>query len=1046
MSPDFNSSKLSAGSFIDSATGSFHDDLTVSDFDPENEAIMSTRQIKSTPDTLPELRASAKKYKNYRPESDFVINTSAIGRAFPDFTQGSEPPEPEAVGEVEDESISIEVGRGLKRGNGPVDDVPYEGLEDSILPRFKNNNAMASSPPVKKSSSSRHERRMASSLKKETHSRQATRSQKDNSQLPQASKTADYGSTRSRRTTEERRRPVAELHQQVADEEETSFADVADDGRPSTVTLTTKNTRFASGTNRVPAASGGLPTRFTSAESFAQQLNNDSSRPQARGNANSRVRSNNTLTGTATGTTTQQSWGLPNVEGLSELFSVYDGTPLAPRQSARRSSRFVSGANGAPTRKGPSHVPISEVPVPDDENAIYMSLKILQDKLHNLEHDNADKDKTIDDLQGKVRKLKDEKKERERNRRSDSALGLSDDREDNDSNGGPKRIRLESTVKVLENRLESASRKAAVSESLVQRLTKERDSYVQQLGATFTENEELQIENEELREEIQRLKDILSQTVSQKRSSRARANTQPEEVTSRSEAPTRSFNKRKEKRDTTEANRDTTQTRNTESQDNVDQVTDGIRSNTKSSKSNQASSKEGKKRRFRKVIVEEIYSSDESDPEPTKDGTKTRAKEQVSKVCHYEKPVEGPIPIDDAQNLTNISNIEDVFISQIQRRIEEERRNRRGDSRSKSENATKEITREITENTTKSKRAAKAMPKAGILRNRSRTRNEKRSQMVDMDDSSDGGFVDQIGATINEDEMNDHTEMTSGNKRQNHTQDSVVSNARRRRHAAAEMTSAFLLPDLTMKVPSGTDELPEFSPRVQHVLDTLLPKHDTDNCTVCKNLVPHKDCKSKDATEKSINLPRLVPVSERMPEPGPYEEEPTIRPSQPPTDALESVLKSLQDELSHLRIKKAAKDVEYHKLDVSLGWRRRKAMEEELYKLIKAIEGKSDQIYRLYDVLEGLKKSGREINDEEVDNTLENIGIDPARMRGLHSNIETGRGEASKGRGIRSLPADVRDKAFLDAALAGLDQDDDLPWDGIEDTIETTRRTAMSAH
>src|ERR1700722_16235083 len=90
MSRDLNKTNHSCAS----STGSHHgtvSDSTVSDFDPENEAVMSTRQLDlNLSQRLPALRDTAKKYGRWNGgrQQDFAINTSAIGRAFPDFSQG----------------------------------------------------------------------------------------------------------------------------------------------------------------------------------------------------------------------------------------------------------------------------------------------------------------------------------------------------------------------------------------------------------------------------------------------------------------------------------------------------------------------------------------------------------------------------------------------------------------------------------------------------------------------------------------------------------------------------------------------------------------------------------------------------------------------------------------------------------------------------------------------------------------------------------------------------------------------------------------------
>ncbi|CZT11614.1 hypothetical protein WAI453_004646 [Rhynchosporium graminicola] len=70
------------------------DSTRSTDFDPErDEALVSTQRMDfdvSISQKLPQLRETARKYGQWQPRKaeDFKINTSAIGRAFPDFTQG----------------------------------------------------------------------------------------------------------------------------------------------------------------------------------------------------------------------------------------------------------------------------------------------------------------------------------------------------------------------------------------------------------------------------------------------------------------------------------------------------------------------------------------------------------------------------------------------------------------------------------------------------------------------------------------------------------------------------------------------------------------------------------------------------------------------------------------------------------------------------------------------------------------------------------------------------------------------------------------------
>lgn len=85
------------GTVSTSSIGSRHgtvsgDSTRSTDFDPErDEALMSTQRMDfDVSQKLPQIRDTARKYGRWAPRKteDFKINTSAIGRAFPDFTQG----------------------------------------------------------------------------------------------------------------------------------------------------------------------------------------------------------------------------------------------------------------------------------------------------------------------------------------------------------------------------------------------------------------------------------------------------------------------------------------------------------------------------------------------------------------------------------------------------------------------------------------------------------------------------------------------------------------------------------------------------------------------------------------------------------------------------------------------------------------------------------------------------------------------------------------------------------------------------------------------
>jgi hypothetical protein len=94
----------------------------------------------------------------------------------------------------------------------------------------------------------------------------------------------------------------------------------------------------------------------------------------------------------------------------------------------------------------------------------------------------------------------------------------------------------------------------------------------------------------------------------------------------------------------------------------------------------------------------------------------------------------------------------------------------------------------------------------------------------------------------------------------------------------------------------------------------------------------------------------------------------------------------------------------------------------KIEKLLKDIDLKADQIYALYDVLEGQKQNGHEMTEQEMEVTLQSIGIDTAAT---------------------TRAADVTattDKSSHKNNDTDLEDDEELPWEGIESTMDVTGR------
>lgn len=115
-----------------------------------------------------------------------------------------------------------------------------------------------------------------------------------------------------------------------------------------------------------------------------------------------------------------------------------------------------------------------------------------------------------------------------------------------------------------------------------------------------------------------------------------------------------------------------------------------------------------------------------------------------------------------------------------------------------------------------------------------------------------------------------------------------------------------------------------------------------------------------------------------------YEEEPTIRPSQPPALALASVIQGLEHELSRAKQEFVYYQNVYNQQNPTAGKRARHLLKEKMEVFLKDIDVKADYIYSLYDVVEGQKLRSKEEQqdseaaDEMVRLTLESMGIQAA--------------------------------------------------------------------
>ncbi|KAJ5543325.1 hypothetical protein N7461_009328 [Penicillium sp. DV-2018c] len=928
---------------------------------------------------------------------DYDLNTSTMDKAFPEFSmiQTSEEEEPEMEDELSHSyfDMSVEVGRGA--GEPERDD------SRSSMMSF-DNSVRSSSPairveyptPQKPAPATRPTRRAVSeNLRKNAQVRRATQAQKE-TMSPQVSK-----------TRRDQRRTLSEMHAKVRDTYEGSFLE---DERPVPITTKTRSTRFGNVNTSQEIADA---IERASRDAYANEVRKSASNAGTprKGSANA------ANTNTVGDTMTHQSFLLPDLPNISELVSgVYeDGTPVYNRHGKMRSTRFVSALRDNTEMSHPhEHMPLDAVPVPEDEKALFVHLRLLQDKVAELEMFKADAVKKMDNYRQENASL------RANRPRQSSAKH---DPEDNDNKKVAKRLmsenqKLDAANLALQNQLDIADRKALVQESAIKRLNHDRESAISQLGVAYLEARELKAENEELRQENADLKSQLSRYAN--RETREQDTAESEASSAVSDADDsqlyteRSGDMSRSTRDiTSKSNRSTTRTkRQDDSRSKVSTQVDRELSRLEKERAEEAlfsiempSSKRTTTSKPSKSAVPRSSESKSARKQPN------TSKQRVKRVVVEDTTgpeVSEQTKASSETDLTLLSVIDEHEISRLRKTLEEERMMRK-----RRASAPKETNPTETVNSTRQSILKTPAPRKSSLR-------EKRAE-IPRPASALGDITAASKATTDED-----TGLTVpiAERPRRHSDHSLPpASQRKKQRPVTDMTSAFILPDITLHhvdlAASDPSKLPQAT---QKALDSIA-QHNGQNCTVCKG-----HCADSTCTHESVNIPKPIPVSERMPKPSVYNEEPTMRPSQPPAVALATVLKALEDELSHLKMQLATYQSAYNKLDASLGKRPRKTLQEKIDMIFKDIDMKSDQIYALYDVLEGQKQDGREMTEHEMEMTLESIGID----------VGASRAEDVTG---------TTDKSSRHART-DLDDEESLPWEGIESTAELTGHLSVGGH
>ncbi|KAI4722540.1 hypothetical protein E4T48_01129 [Aureobasidium sp. EXF-10727] len=924
---------------------------TLSSFQPEFE---STQQFDTATQSLqlPNLQSSAQRFAYYNPPQPAMhIDSSLVRDSFPDFTEKSPSPSPEA-------SMSIEAGRGKKGSPKSFDmsDIPLPS--DSLYD-------LHSTPPR----STRPTPKKADSLRKEASLRRAHSSDK--------------------RANASQRRSLSDMHHKVRHESDSSF--VGED-RPTTQTVQPRNTRFTS---------ANLPTSY--------------SRDQGLQPASTPQRPLQNPTATWTGTQTQASFMLPDLPNITELVSGVrkDGTPVFSRSHKSR-SRFTSASYNNPTI---THANINSIAVPDEEKAIFASLQLLKDKVAILEAEKSEAQKRLEEYETEAGQLKSRLDVEQKLRRPDSALG-----EDDDGSAKERwridRANLQSTIKTLQDRLDRGERKISVNDIAVKRLTQERDDLVTQLGVAYYNSEEFKNENMQLRDLNEHLEADVEALQAENGRLRVRLaqiktqfNDETQQWSSReSDLKARIHRREAAVRDmqqdpTMQSAQDQTSksSKSRSAQDNQ-QTSSKRRSSGRlgqDTKHNILDSIENEIRRSRSAAAQANIRSRSRSKSNTRQNTSNPQRVvDVSDVdsttnLDFSRPIRDGIAQaddDDSRDITYLSFLDPRELAKLRKTLEEERR--------ASKSARFMSTPQTKDNATSTNMTA--MPRKSSLRDVTKDDTGRFTIRSQVDENT--GLLKNVRI------QSPHTsDAISYSEPRESIEASFMSTSSRRRNRSKsieEMTSAFILPDITLHTGPGAEAI------MANTVGDI--SHDDLNCTACP---------SQDSQDKEVKVPQPTPVSEREID----DTNATIRPSQPPPVALATVLKQLEDEVKHLKLQLQGYEKMYNKHDPALGRRKRLAVKQKMDSLMAEIERRSDQIYALYDVLEGQKSSAadtdgeqqlQELDGEQVEETLQSLGIDVDEL-------------AHRAR-------EVKEAQHRPFGLDGLDEESDveLPWGGFSDESE----------
>jgi hypothetical protein len=338
---------------------------TVSSIDPNDENLMMSTRHNFDDDShlLPKLRSTAQNYRYYNPPEPQQHVPTSAVNRA--FQDFDDAPSSDG-----DDDDSIEVGRGLGRNTRGT---PSKlGSSDIIMQLGNSFYAVDNTPPAKgRASARKSDVQERSSLHRNAVRRASGMNQKEAQAGAKASPRAAPGSIKSTRFRSVSKDPG----------DTTSF------GRAASEPPLDHHDSMSATPNRPMAGT-----------------------PRSAGHFN----------------TTAQSFMLPDISNLTELLGGTGELRQVTSRSAKARSRFTSGT----PRRGnnqPNFVPVEQVPVPGDAQALAKALEVLKEKVFELEKNKEEAANKMADYENEIFELRTELHVQQNLRKTDSALGASDE-------------------------------------------------------------------------------------------------------------------------------------------------------------------------------------------------------------------------------------------------------------------------------------------------------------------------------------------------------------------------------------------------------------------------------------------------------------------------------------------------------------------------------------------------------------------------------------------------------------------------------------------